>query len=357
MATTRINQLKARIRQDNLDALVITYPNQIRYLTGFSGDTAVLVITPTQAELMADFRFKDQAHKQTKGAKVNVTKGDSFTGLKDHRLLCAKNARVGFSSEQMSVGARERLARHIPNALLVAADSTLFGMGWVKDSAELKEIKKAVHIADVAFSRVLALVRPGVGENELAAELEYQMMMLGSEKPAFESIIASGYRSAMPHGVATLKKVQKGDFVTFDFGATVNGFVSDCTRTVVVGKASERQKKVYNIVAKAQLAAIHRVKAGIEAKAVDAAARAVITKAGYGKEFGHGTGHGIGFYIHMGPRVSQVSQDKLMVNNVITIEPGVYVSGWGGVRIEDDVVVTKSGCTVLNRAEKKLLEL
>jgi Xaa-Pro aminopeptidase len=196
-----------------------------------------------------------------------------------------------------------------------------------------------------------------VRERELAAELEYQMMMLGSEKPAFETIVASGYRSAMPHGVASDKKVQKGDLITFDFGATVNGYVSDITRTVVVGKASPRQKKIYEIVLKAQLAGIKKVRAGLTGEQVDAVCRKIITRAGYGKNFGHGTGHGIGYFIHLGPRVSFLSKDKLKVNNVITIEPGIYLSGWGGVRIEDDVVVTKNGCKVLNKAEKKLLEL
>lgn len=357
MAATRLSDLKNRLRRDNLDGLVITYMNQIRYLTGFSGDTAVLVVTPTQAEMLTDFRFKDQARLQVKNARVNITKGDSFTALKDHPLLSAKNARVGYSGEYLTVSARERLAKHLPNALLTNADSTLLGLGWVKDAAELTEIKRAVKIADVAFERILPIVKPGVRENEVAAELEYQMAMLGSERPAFESIVASGFRSAMPHGVASQKKINKRDFVTIDFGATVNGFVSDCTRTVVMGKASPRQKRIYDIVLRAQLAAIHRVRAGIAAKAVDDTARNVITKAGFGKEFGHGTGHGIGFYIHMGPRVSQLSTDKLMVNNVITIEPGIYISGFGGVRIEDDVLVTRTGCQVLNRAEKNLLEL
>lgn len=357
MPTSRLNNLKAKLRQDNLDGLVITDPSQIRYLTGFSGDTAVLVVTPTAAELMTDFRFRDQAQLEVRGAKVNITKGDSFTALKEHRLLSAVNARVGYCGDYMTVSAKKRLKGHLPHALLANADATLHGMGWVKDPEELVYIKKAVRIADIAFERILKIIRPGIAERELAAELEYQMLMLGSERPAFETIVASGVRSAMPHGVASQKKIDKGDFVTIDFGATVKGFVSDITRTVVVGKATPRQRKIYGIVAKAQLAGIKKVRAGVAAKSVDDAARNVIIKAGYGKDFGHGTGHGIGFYIHMGPRVSQLSNDKLMVNNVITIEPGIYIAGWGGVRIEDDVVVTKSGGQVLNRAEKKLLEL
>jgi Xaa-Pro aminopeptidase len=201
------------------------------------------------------------------------------------------------------------------------------------------------------------MVAPGIRERDLAAELEYQMNVLGSEKPAFESAVVSGYRSAMPHGLPTSKKLEKGDFVTFDFGATVDGYLCDITRTVVVGKATSRQKKIYDTVLRAQLAAIRKIRAGASGKAVDKIARDIITKAGYGKNFGHGTGHGISMEIHSGPSLSPRVDNKLKAGNVITVEPGIYISGWGGVRIEDDVVVTRTGCRVLNQAPKKLLEL
>jgi Xaa-Pro aminopeptidase/Xaa-Pro dipeptidase len=257
----------------------------------------------------------------------------------------------------LTVSSRDRLQQSLSKTLLIPAASLVKELGWVKDASEVASITKAVAISDKAFDKILPMVKPGVRESELRAELEYQMAMLGSEKPAFESIVASGYRSAMPHGVASHKKLQKGEFITFDFGAVVNGYVSDISRTVVLGKANQQQKKIYDLVLRAQMAGIKRVKAGIMAKSVDEACRQIINKAGYGKNFGHGTGHGIGFYIHVGPRVSGASSDKLFPNNVITIEPGVYLPGWGGVRIEDDVVVTKTGGRVLNKAPKKLLEL
>ena len=178
-----------------------------------------------------------------------------------------------------------------------------------------------------------------------------------NERPAFESIIASGWRSALPHGVASDKKIKKGDFITFDFGATVNGYVSDMTRTVILGKATPRQKKIYNIVLKAQKAGVARIKAGVAAKKIDEACRSIITKAGFGKNFGHGTGHGIGIFIHEGPRLSGKSDDILKVNNIVTVEPGIYISGWGGVRIEDDVLVTRTGGRILNKTPKTLMEL
>jgi Xaa-Pro aminopeptidase len=268
-----------------------------------------------------------------------------------------RNYRYGVNGSVMTVGQFEGIKQAVDKAIVVRCDEVFTELGWVKDADEIKNITAAVKIADTAFERVLNLVAPGIRESELAAELEYQMVMLGSEKPAFESIVASGYRSAMPHGVASRKKLKKGDFVTFDFGATINGYVSDMTRTIVVGKATSRQKRIYDIVLKSQLAGIKKIKAGVAAAKVDEACRKVITKAGYGKKFGHGTGHGIGYYVHVGPYLGPTSKDKLLTNNVVTVEPGIYISGWGGVRIEDDVVVTRSGGRILNRAPKYLLEL
>jgi Xaa-Pro aminopeptidase len=357
MPNKRIDLLRRKLVAENIDALIVTNMPQVRYLTGFSGSSGLLVLTPKNADFITDFRYTDQAKAQVNGASVTISKGDSFNAIKDQQSLKTKNLRVGFSGEFMPVSARERLAKHLPDSLLINADAVLSDLGWVKDAEEIANIKKAAAIADVAFERVLNIVKPGVAEKEIAAELEYQMLMLGSEIPAFETIVASGYRSAMPHGVASGKKVKKGDFVTFDFGATVNGSVCDITRTVVVGKATERQKKIYNIVLKSQLAGCRKIRAGVPGKAVDDVCRQIITKAGFGKNFGHGTGHGIGIFIHMGPRLSQLSNDKLLPNNVVTVEPGIYISGWGGVRIEDDVIVTPSGGQVINRAEKKLLEL
>jgi Xaa-Pro aminopeptidase len=183
------------------------------------------------------------------------------------------------------------------------------------------------------------------------------MKMLGAEKPAFDTIVASGYRSALPHGVASEKKIAKGDFVTFDFGAWYKGYVADITRTVVMGKATVRQKKIYNTVLRANQAAIRKVKSGVSGFDVDKAARSVIKRAGYSKYFGHGTGHGIGIYVHVGPNAGPRSKDILKRGMVVTIEPGIYIPKWGGVRIEDDVLVTNTGSRVLTSAPKKLLEL
>ncbi len=361
MSQKRIAALRKQFQKENLDGMVIARGDRIFYLCGYTGSNGLLVVTNKTALFLTDFRYTDQAKKEVRGARVHVmTKGELVPCLAEFPQLNKKNLRLGFSSEYFSLVEREKLRDALPNVLPVPADKAVAELGWVKDAQEIKHIARAAEIGDIAFERILNLLKPGVREREVAAELEYQMKMLGSEKPAFDSVVASGYRSAMPHGEASDKKLAKGDFVTFDFGAVVNRYVSDMTRTVVIGRATQRQKKIYNLVLKAQKAGVAKVRAGVEAKAIDDTCRRIITRAGYGKNFGHGTGHGIGVYfdpIHSGPRLSMISNDKLKVNNVITIEPGIYISGWGGVRIEDDVVVTKTGHRVLNQAPKNLLEL
>lgn len=357
MSKKRIDAVRAQLQNENLDGLIVSHLDHIRYLSGFTGSAALLIITPKTAEFFTDFRYIDQAKKQVKGAKRNIITKDLSTSIKDNKKLNLKHGVYGYSSEYMTVGKLKQFESDLSATHLVEANEIFTELGWVKDADEIEDISKACAIGDLAFERVLNIVKPGIREREIAAELEFQMAMLGSEKPAFETIIASGYRSAMPHGVASDKKVKKGDFVTFDFGATVNGYVSDMTRTIVVGKATPKQKKIYNLVLKAQKASIRKIKAGANGRLVDAAGRNIITKAGYGKNFGHGTGHGIGYFVHVGPNLSPRIDVKLKVNNVVTVEPGIYISGWGGVRIEDDVVVTKTGGRILNKAEKKLLEL
>lgn len=358
MSKTRIDKIRSKIKAENLDGFVVIHLDHVRYLSGYTGSNGLLVITSRDARFLTDFRYTDQARKQVSGAKVTVVeKGDLISNLASFPELNKRNARYGFSSIYQSVASTEQMKSVLSKALFVPADGIMNDLGWVKDRDEIASTRKAVEISDIAFERILPIITPGVRERELAAELEYQMAMLGSEKPAFESIVASGPRSAMPHGLASSRKVKKGDFITFDFGATVDGYVSDITRTVVLGKATSRQKRIYGIVLKAQQAGIKKVRAGVAGKDVDDICRKIISKAGFGKNFGHGTGHGIGFYIHMGPRVAPNSENLLAPNQILTIEPGIYVSGWGGVRIEDDVLVTRKGREVLNKAPKNLLEL
>ena len=357
MSHKRIDELRTQCRKQNLDGVIVTHLDHVRYLTGYTGSNGLLALTATTSDFLTDSRYTVQARQEVKGAKVTVVTTGLIDSLKNLTTLVGKNRRFGFNAEYLTVANRSRLQKSLPEALIVPADSLFTELGWVKDSEEIGNIRRAVAISDEAFRRVLPLIKPGIRESELAAELEYQMLMIGSEKPAFETIVASGPRSAMPHGVASRRKLKAGEFVTFDFGATVNGYVSDITRTIVVGKASPKHKRIYNCVLQAQLAGIRKIRPGVKGSDVDKVCRTIINRSGHGKTFGHGTGHGIGYFIHVGPRLSSISTDKLLPGNVVTVEPGIYITGFGGVRIEDDVLVTSKGGEVLNRAEKKLLEL
>jgi Xaa-Pro aminopeptidase len=360
----RIDKIRKYLTAQNLDAAFIYYPldtgrflPNVRYLSGYSGSSGALFITRKASIFITDFRYTDQAKKQVKGSRVVVSKKNPVAALEDIKEAKVKNLRIGIEENRLTVAQKKLLGRTLPDAILIDTADMVEDFMICKDKAEIDDIKTAVNISDVAFERILGILKPGLKERDVAAELEYQMKMLGAEREAFESIVASGYRSALPHGVASDKKLKKGEFITFDFGALYNNYCSDITRTVVLGKANARQKKIYKIVQRAQMAAIRKIRAGRTGKEVDTAARNVIERAGYGKNFGHGTGHGIGLEVHAAPRVSMLGMQPLKSNMVITIEPGIYISGWGGVRIEDDVVVRPKGCLVLNKAPKNLLEI
>jgi Xaa-Pro aminopeptidase len=250
----------------------------------------------------------------------------------------------------------ERLREKLAPAELVALGD-VDRVRWVKDDLEIAAIQRAAEISDAGFAHMLTVLRPGMTEAGAAVEFETFMRRAGAERLSFELVFASGPRSALPHGRATDRVMAVGDFVTLDFGPVCDGYTSDCTRTVVLGRSDERQRTVYALVLEAQRQAIAAVRAGASSRGVDAAARSVIEAAGYGQAFGHGLGHGIGLEVHEGPTLSPRADLALEPGMVVTIEPGVYVPGWGGVRIEDDVVVTAEGCRVLTHAPKELIVL
>ena len=360
MFKTRIKKIQQKIVSENFDVLLVSELAHVRYLCGFAATEAldgILVVLKGEAHLFTDFRYKDQAAKEAKGVRIRVGQRNALADIVNFKPLQKPYLKIGIESNYLTHRSLKSLQDSLEKAVFIPTEGLVEELAMVKDKDEIANIKEAVRISDTAFGRILAIVKPGVREIDLAAELEYQMRMLGSEKPAFETIAASGFRGALPHGLASKKRVKKGEFITFDFGATYNGYVSDITRTIVVGKATARQKKIYNIVAKAQLKAIKAAKAGIPGVKLDSVARNLIKKNGYGKNFGHGLGHGIGLMVHEGPSLSPRSEIVLRPGNVVTIEPGIYISKWGGVRIEDDVVIRRNGCTVLNKAPKELIEL
>ncbi len=360
----RIDKVRRYLKEQNLDAAFIFYPldtgrflPNVRYLTGFSGSSGALLITRTTAYFITDSRYTEQAKTEVSGCKLVVSRKPPIGALEEIKDARTRNMRLAIESDRMTVAQKKKLTETLPEAILVDTSEMIEEYMLCKDRTELSYIKRAVEISDIAFERLLGILKPGLVEKEVAAELEYQMKMLGAAREAFSTIVASGPRSALPHGVASNKKLKKGEFVTFDFGAIYSGYCSDITRTVVLGRATARQKKIYSVVARAQQAGIRKVRTGVTGKEVDKAARKVIERAGFGKYFGHGTGHGIGLEVHSGPRVSPLGTQVLRSNMVVTIEPGIYIAGWGGIRIEDDVVVRPTGCQVLNKAPKNLLEL
>jgi len=354
---TRLAKLRTHLKAENLDAAVINFLPHVRYLCGYSGSSGFLFITEKKAYFFTDFRYTEQAQKEVRGAKVIVDERDIWKNLPNIKEAARPRIKIGFQTAYVSHQHYGGLRHLLPRALWVGVDNLVEPIAMIKDDDEIALIQRAAAIADQSFADILECIYPGVREIEVAAELEYIMKKAGSEDPAFETIVASGHRAALPHGVASKKKIANGDFVTLDFGAQVEGYVSDITRTVVVGKPTERQKKMYNLVRRAQKAAINRMRAGATGIAVDRAARNIIERAGYGKNFGHGLGHGLGLQVHEGPGLSTRSTDTLVANMVVTVEPGVYFKGWGGVRIEDDVVVTPRGVKILTQSDRALIRL
>jgi len=353
----RIRKLQKILLNENLDVLLVTSLPHVRYLSGYSGTNGLILVSLNSSIFLTDFRYQQQVKEQVKDLKVQIVQRDLISGLPDLPILKSKRIKLGFESEHLSCEVYRRLKALLPDCLLVPTEKVVESLTVIKDQAEAEKIKKAAEITDLVFSEILDIIKPGERELDLAAEIEYRMKGFGSSTPYYETIVASGKRSALPHGVASDKKIQRGDFVTMDFGAVVDGYTADLTRTIIVGKANKRQNEVYNIVQRAQRHATTQVKPKMKACDLDKTAREIIKRSGYAEYFGHGLGHGIGLLIHDNPPINPTNQQLLEPGMVITIEPGIYIPNWGGVRIEDDVLITQKGYEVLTTSEKNLIEL
>jgi Xaa-Pro aminopeptidase len=356
MTEQRIKKAFALLRKNNIDTMFVTEINHVRYLSGFSGSNGIVVLAPPKAYFLTDFRYVVQSQKEVKNCQIMIASRQLTTELPKLPIF-AKKVRVGIEAEFVSISFLERLKDLLPQVEFKPTTQIIESLSIIKDSEEITKVRKAVRIADKALSDTLGSIKPGVKEKDIALELEYKMRTQGAENVAFETIVASGQRSSMPHGRASDKKLRKGDFITIDFGALYQGYTSDITRTFVLGKATEKQKNIYNIVLNAQKTACKAVKPGMACSRVDAVARDIIMKAGYGDNFGHGLGHGIGMIVHDRPVLSPQSNDILEPGMIVTIEPGIYISNWGGVRVEDDVLVTPNGGQILSKSPKDLIEL
>lgn len=338
-----------------VQGILISKPENRRYFSGFSGSAGMLFISSQASYLLTDFRYMEQAAAETQQYEI-VRYTVSPNEMLEEIAAKLNITSIGFESDFVTYDMFTKLTEYMPAIPLVPMQVDSLRM--VKDTAEIASIKKAVEIADQAFSHILSFIKPGISEQDVALELEYYMGKLGAEKPAFDTITASGKRGALPHGKASQKVIEIGDFVTMDFGAVYQGYHSDITRTICVGTATARQREIYDIVLAAQLAGVQAVQAGKTGKEIDAVSRKIITEAGFGEYFGHGLGHGLGLYIHEDPRLSPASgQTILMENMVVTVEPGIYLPDWGGIRIEDTVLVNSDGCQILTASSKQLLEI
>jgi Xaa-Pro aminopeptidase len=353
----RRRALVARLLQSQLDSLLVTTPANWYYLTGFTGEAGALVVSRRGTALTTDGRFTVQAREETSGIEMVLQKGTLFESVGQF-LKKSAGKRIGFDPAQLTVAQLEvlrkaggRALRYTPIAGAVEALRTR------KDASELLQMRKAAILAGDVFSAVLPLIKPGVREFEVGAEIDYQMRKHGASGPAFETIVAFGKRGALPHARPTSKRLRKNELVVLDLGVILGHYCSDMTRTVHVGRASLRIRTWYQAVLEAQRAAIAAVKAGVSCGAVDAAARQVLAGYQLDKLFVHSTGHGLGLEVHEDPRVARGQKKLLEPGNVITIEPGIYAQGIGGIRIEDDVVVHADRTEVLTRAPRDLIEL
>lgn len=351
----RLIRLQEKISAEEVDAVLITKIPNVTYFSGFRGDSSALLIGKNFRKLITDGRYTEQAITQAKNfTLVEQTEGLYKKIIEEIKISGCK--KIGFEGLTMTVAEHSYLKKELKGVEFksIALDT----LRQVKDSAEIANIRKACEIADNAFKKVLKVIKPGVREFEVAADLEYFMRRLGSEAAAFTTIVASGWRSSLPHGTATDKIICAGELVTMDFGATFNGYCSDITRTICVGKATADQRKIYNLVLDAQLYGLEIIRAGKSGKDIDAAVRDRLTETGYGRFFVHGLGHGVGLEIHEEPRLSKLSKcEQILPNMIVTDEPGIYIENFGGVRIEDTVLVTSDKAQSLTRSPKDLIEL
>lgn len=351
----KLTKLRESFAENQIDALLITSGYNRRYITGFTGTAGVAVITHEKAVFITDFRYTQQAQKEITGFEiVQHTKPImEEVGIQLEKMGVKS---VGFEKDDMSYGMFEIYQKAVKSEL-VPVSGLVEKIRLIKTEQEIKIIKVAANIADAAFNHIITYITPGKTELEVSNELEFFMRKQGASSSSFDIIVASGLRSALPHGVATQKIIEKGDFVTLDFGALYNGYISDLTRTVAIGEPSEQLKEIYQIVLEAQLKSLKEIKPGMTGIQADAVARDHIKSKGYGEAFGHSLGHGIGLEVHEGPGLSFRSKTVLEPGMVITIEPGIYVPNVGGVRIEDDTVVTSTGNEKLTHSTKELLIL
>ncbi len=355
--SSRLERLRAELMAAGVDAILVSQIENIRYLSGFTGSYAFLIITLRDAYLLTDARYVEQASQECQGYAIEEFQG-GWTKKASELAGSLGIRRLGFEAPHLSYDAWNSLRENLGKVELIPLDDVIGKLRTIKDEAEIVSIREAAKIADMAFDHVIGLLKPGMSEKEIAIEIDFFMRKNGDDKEAFETLVASGPRSALPHGKPTDRVVSEGELLLLDFGARWQGYHSDITRTVVMGRENPKQTEIHRIVLEAQARAINAIHPGISGGDIDKIARDYITQEGYGEYFGHGLGHGIGLAVHDGVNggriLGKASKVILKAGMVVTVEPGIYIPRWGGIRIEDDVLVTDSGAEVLTHSSHKL---
>ncbi len=351
----RRERLRKAMKKASLDALLITDFHNVTYLTGFTGDDSYLIVRGKGETVLSDPRYVTQLAEECPGVDVQIRPpGVNMVQAVARNVGPANSVRLGIEGDSMTVALRERIAHKLPKAELVTTSGLVEKLRLIKDKDEITRLRKAVWQAEKAFGVLRSVLRPEMTEKEAADLLEHQLRLFGAKDASFPTIVAVGPRAALPHATPTSKKIGEDDFVLVDWGASEGLYRSDLTRVLVTGRISPKLERVYRVVLEAQTQAIAAIRPGVVAHDVDQIARSVIDKAGFGRRFRHGLGHGLGLLVHEGPRLAVRDQTVLRPGMVVTVEPGIYLPGWGGVRIEDDVLVTRTGHEVLTHVPKRL---
>ena len=351
----RIDAVKKEISACKLDAFLVTSGTNVTYLTGFRGHDSILLITRTRSFFVTDSRYLEEAEDTVCGFDIRLVTVSTYQTLKDiSRKMVLK--KIGFESMDMPYGAVERLKDAMPDIDFVPMKDLVESLRAVKDASEIQLIKKSVRLVREVLVKAIGFIKPGIFENDVAQKIELEFIKHGA-CPAFDTIAAAGANSSKPHAIPGRTKIRKDSFVMIDTGCVLDGYNSDITRMVLTGRVREKFKKIYNIVDDARKIAIDAVKPGSRIADIDYAGRGYIQKKGFGKYFGHSLGHGVGLEVHEQPSISKLNESLLKPGMVFTIEPGIYIPDWGGVRIEDTVVVTQDGCRTLTKVPKQLMVL
>lgn len=356
---SRAEKLIEMLQKENLDGIFLQKDANIRYLSGFTNSDSYLLLNSSNKAIITDSRYTEQAEKECPDYEV-IRWRSPFPPLAETvSRLCREWGikKLGFEAAVISYELYTKLKDTLTEVDLVPTSGLVEEIRKIKDEDEISFISKACEISDKSFEELLGYIKPGLSEKDVEREFQYILKKNGADEKAFDITAISGVKTSLPHGKPSGKFIEMGDLVTLDFGAEVNGYKSDMTRTICVGKANEKQKRIYNIVKKAQQKGLEAIRADISGKLVDKVARDVIKEAGYAQYFGHGLGHGVGLEIHEIPFMSTTCEENLIEGNIVTVEPGIYIPSWGGVRIEDTVLVKEKDYEVLTHTTKKLIEL